>query len=57
MTRTKPARLSLDCLEGRAVPAGLVAVGTDAGVPAEVRIFADRDDNDGLLGWPLHFTF
>ncbi len=39
-------RLHLDGLEDRAMLAGFIAVGTDAGVPAEVRIFADRDDND-----------
>src|SRR4051812_15104131 len=33
-------------LEGRNMLAGFIAVGTDAGVPAEVRIFADRDDSD-----------
>src|SRR5262249_35255068 len=32
-------------LEERAVPAGLLAVGTDAGVPAAVRIFMDADGN------------
>ena len=36
----------LECLEARNLLAGFIAVGTDAGVPAEVRIFADRDDND-----------
>jgi hypothetical protein len=45
MSRTNCLRWSLETLEDRAVPAGFIAVGTDAGVPAEVRIFADRDNN------------
>src|SRR5262245_12565961 len=44
--RNQTSRLRLERLEERSVPAGFIAVGTDAGVPAEVRIFADRDDND-----------
>jgi subtilisin-like proprotein convertase family protein len=55
--RTAPARRGADALkrhrflpqveglEERAVPAGLLAVGTDAGVPATVRIFTDADLN------------
>src|SRR5688572_30059512 len=40
------ARPRLEHLEARALPAGFIAVGSDAGVPAEVRIFADRNDDD-----------
>src|SRR5262245_39995109 len=45
MTRPKSLRPSLALLEDRAVPAGFIAVGTDSGVPAEVRLFADRDND------------
>src|SRR5438132_1124219 len=37
---------SFELLEDRRVPAGFIAVGTDAGLVATVRLFADRDDND-----------
>jgi subtilisin-like proprotein convertase family protein len=45
-----PARMSrlrhrIESLEDRCVPAGFIAVGTDVGVPAQVRIFADTDAN------------
>src|SRR5262245_8983902 len=36
---------SFDLLEDRCVPAGFIAVGTDAGSVATVRLFADRDHN------------
>ncbi len=39
-------RLRLEPLEERWQLAGFVAVGSDVGVPSEVRIFADRDNND-----------
>jgi subtilisin-like proprotein convertase family protein len=43
----RPRRLTLGALEDRAVPAaGFVAVGTDAGPIATVRMFADHDIND-----------
>jgi subtilisin-like proprotein convertase family protein len=41
----RKSRLAVTALEERAVPAGLVAVGTDAGVVATVRTFADHDQN------------
>src|SRR4051794_39588437 len=50
-TRCRPSaaahrpRLRADRLEERTVPAGLLAVGTDAGVPAQVRIFTDTEQN------------
>ncbi len=47
--RTRPRRVlrgMAELLEDRRVLAGFIAVGTDAGVLAEVRIFADNDDND-----------
>jgi subtilisin-like proprotein convertase family protein len=56
-------RPQLENLEERAVPAGFIAVGTDVGVPAEVRIFADRDNNgtyetnvNGSLPQPFVFS-
>jgi hypothetical protein len=39
-------RLRLERLELRCQLAGFVAVGSDIGVPSEVRIYADRDNND-----------
>lgn len=36
---------SFELLEDRCVPAGFIAVGTDAGQVATVRLFADRDNN------------
>jgi hypothetical protein len=55
-------RLQMEPLEDRSMLAGFIAVGTDAGVPAEVRIFADRDDNDTYetsvsSSTPAPFTF
>ncbi|HKB04845.1 MAG TPA: proprotein convertase P-domain-containing protein [Gemmataceae bacterium] len=42
----RPHRLEIDALEDRSVPAaGFVAVGTDAGPLATVRMFADHDIN------------
>jgi hypothetical protein len=38
-------RPSLQSLEDRVVPAGLLAVGTDVGVPNVVRVFTDNDQN------------
>src|SRR5205807_213903 len=39
MRPPRPRRLSFEPLEDRAVPAGLLAVGTGPGVPALVRVF------------------
>lgn len=39
-------QLAVELLENRCVPAGFIAVGSDAGAIATVRIFADRDDNN-----------
>jgi subtilisin-like proprotein convertase family protein len=36
---------SFELLEDRRVPAGFIAVGTDAGLVATVKLFADRDHN------------
>src|SRR5262245_18077019 len=44
--RTASFRPKLEAIEDRVVPAGLLAVGTDAGVPNVVRIYTDNDDND-----------
>lgn len=43
---SRTTRLCLEPLEERRVPAGFIAVGTDAGAMAQVRLFADRDDNN-----------
>lgn len=40
------APLALESLEARAVPAGFVVTGTDAGSVARVRVFTDADGND-----------
>jgi subtilisin-like proprotein convertase family protein len=46
-TRASATRLlaRIESLEDRRVPAGFIAVGTDVGVPAQVRIFTDTDAN------------
>ncbi len=46
MPRRRVLRGMAELLEDRRVLAGFIAVGTDAGVQAEVRIFADNDNND-----------
>jgi hypothetical protein len=55
--------LRLESLEDRALPASMVAVGTDAGIISQVRVFVDRDDNGtydtlapGAVTNPVNFT-
>lgn len=62
--RVRRNRLHLLRLEDRTVPAAdMLAVGTDAGVVAQVRVFVDRDDNGpyespapGTVAHPIAFT-
>jgi subtilisin-like proprotein convertase family protein len=42
---TPTTRLNAETLGDRVMPAGLIAVGTDVGIVARVRVFADNDDN------------
>src|SRR5262245_30379381 len=62
-TQPSRPRLRTELLEDRRVPASLIAAGTDVGVPAAVRIFADTDANGTYetrapagLSNPVEFT-
>jgi hypothetical protein len=51
-----PCRLQVEQLEGRVVPAGVIAVGTGAGVPGRVALFHDSN-NDGVPDGSAYDTF
>src|SRR5207248_2102508 len=60
--RQRPFRPQLERVEDRLTPAGFVAVGSDVGVLAEVRIFTDTDANGTYetrapAGVAVPFTF